>query len=290
MKNIAEARKIDLHMHTLVSDGTDSPSEIFEKVKEAGIDLFSITDHDAVKASEIIKSIRQEDDPLFISGVEFSCKDQLGKYHILGYGYDFNAAPITDLVAKGHAMRIEKLGIRLEILKTNYGISFSGADIEGLYANNNPGKLHIANLMVKYKYTSTKEEAFTSFLNKVKIPSVYVLPEEAVTAILQSGGIPILAHPSFGSGEEHIVGKEMEERLIRLLKMGIRGMEGFYSGFTPDLQEEILALAEKYDLYITAGSDYHGKNKSVSLGQNNLDDALQAPKGLRWFLDEVPLR
>lgn len=290
MKHITKVRKIDLHMHTLISDGTDSPLEILANVKNAGIELFSVTDHDALKAVEIISDNLQEDDPLFISGVEFSCKDNLGKYHILGYGYDAEAIPINSLVEKGHKLRLEKLGLRLDILKKDFGIEFSEEDIDGLYANNNPGKPHIANLMVKYNYTNDKDEGFSKFLNKAKIPSVYVLPEEAIDAILVSGGIPILAHPSYGSGDEFISGDEMEDRLKRLIEMGVQGVEGYYSRFTPKIQAEILSLAEKYDLYITAGSDYHGRNKTVRVGQTNLEDALQAQKGLRRFLEEVPLR
>ena len=290
MKNKTKVRKIDLHMHTLISDGTDSPSEILAYVKDAGIDLFSVTDHDALEAAAVINKIRQEDDPLFISGVEFSCKDNLGKYHILGYGYDAEAAPMKTLVAKGHAMRLEKLRLRLEILKKDFGIDFSEEDINGLYANNNPGKPHIANLMLKYNYAGNKDEAFSKFLNKAKIPNVYVLPGEAIDAILESGGIPILAHPFYGSGDEFIIGDEMEDRLKRLIEMDIRGVEGYYSRFTPEMQAEILSLAEKYGLYVTAGSDYHGGNKEIRIGQTNLEDAMQAHKGLRRFLDEVPLR
>ena len=290
MKKITEVRKIDLHMHTLISDGTDSPPEILEKVKETGIELFSVTDHDAVMAAAIIKDIRREDDPLFISGAEFSCKDAFGKYHILGYGYEINTVPINSLVEKGHGTRMEKFKQRLNALKNDFGIDFSKEDIDMLYENKNPGKPHVANLMVKYKYVKSKEDAFYNFLNKIHIPNLYIKPEEAISAILQSGGIPILAHPSYGSGDEFFTGIEMEERLNRLMEMGIRGVEGFYSGFSTKMEKEILDLAKKYNLYVTAGSDYHGKNKIIGLGQNNLDDALDGPEGLRRFLEDVPLR
>jgi hypothetical protein len=176
------------------------------------------------------------------------------------------------------------------MLKEKFGFNFSNTDIENLYSNNNPGKPHIANLMVKYKYAKDKEDAFYSYLNKIKIPSYYISPEEAIVTILKSGGIPILAHPSYGSGDELFVGYAMEERLQRLIGMGIQGMEGFYSGFTEKLQNEIIGLAEKYDLYLTAGSDYHGSNKFVKLGFNNLDNAQLAPKGLQRFLEDVVVR
>lgn len=287
MKTIDQIRKIDLHMHSVISDGTDTPSELLRKVKKAGIDMFSVTDHDAITSAVIIRPILSENDPVFISGVEFSCKDGLGKYHILGYGYDIHAQPILSLVAKGHALRVEKLGKRLELLKEQYKIAFSDEDIQALYANNNPGKPHIAKLMVKYGYVKSISEAFKSCLNQLKVSSAYFLPQEAIEAITQSGGIPVLAHPVFGSGDELYVGEKMEERLVPLLEYGLKGLEGYYSGYSPKLEKEVLDLAEKYDLYITSGSDYHGENKFVKLGETNLDDVRQAPEGMFRFLEAV---
>ena len=282
--------KIDLHMHSNISDGTDTPGEMLDKVKAAGIDLFSVTDHDAIKACVSIKEILRADCPLFLSGVEFSCRDSLGKYHILGYGYDSSAEAICSLVEEGHSSRIKKLGMRLQALREKFGIEFSNEDVAKLYTNNNPGKPHIANLLVKYGFAKTMKQAFSDFLNKAKIPNIYISPEKAISAILESGGIPVLAHPSFGSGDETIMGKEMEERLQRLMEFGIRGVEAYYSGFSPVMQKEILGLAEKYNLYITAGSDYHGGNKLVMLGDNNLADVDQAPAGLHRFLEDVSYR
>ena len=92
-----DCRKIDLHMHTTISDGTDTPEMVLARVKEAGLTLFSVTDHDAIKSSQIIPSLLGEGDVRFLSGVEFSCKDEEGKYHILGYGYNADAKPIQAL-------------------------------------------------------------------------------------------------------------------------------------------------------------------------------------------------
>ena len=111
-------RVLDLHMHSTVSDGTDSPAEILANVKAAGIGFFSLTDHDAVQGCEQLLALMAPGDPLFIPGVEFSCKDELGKYHILGYGYDPAAPSIRAVVAQGHALRMQKVRQRLEILGT----------------------------------------------------------------------------------------------------------------------------------------------------------------------------
>ena len=93
-----------------------------------------------------------------------------------------------------------------------------------------------------------------------------------IAIVLMAGGIPVLAHPSYGSGEEIIVGDKMDMRLKRLMEYGLHGVEAFYSGFTNKLISEMLFFADKYDLYVTAGSDYHGKNKMEELGDNNLPD------------------
>ena len=84
--------KIDLHMHTTVSDGSDSPEEILQAVKTTGLLFFAVSDHDAVKSCRIVRGLLREGDPAFVNGAEFSCRDELGKYHILGYAYDPAAA------------------------------------------------------------------------------------------------------------------------------------------------------------------------------------------------------
>lgn len=279
--------KIDLHIHTAVSDGTDLPSEMIDLVKNAGIELFSVTDHDSVKSSVIIQALLKEGDPAFITGVEFSCKDEEGQYHILGYGYNAQSPSIRDIVAAGHSLRVSKLKKRLTFLKNEFGFSFSGEDIKSLYVLDNPGKPHIGNLMVKYGYASTKEEAIRQYINKFHAGSEYIRPKDAIKAILDADGIPILAHPSYGRGDEILTGDDMDKRLRKLIGYGLCGVEAFYSGFTPKLQEEILSFAERYELYVTAGSDYHGKNKMVKLGDTNFESDREYPEGMLRFLDAV---
>ena len=235
----------DLHMHTTVSDGTDGPLEIMSLVKEKGIGMFSVTDHDAVKGCGIIAESITGNDPTFITGVEFSCKDDLGNYHILGYGYDIKAEEIQSLVQKAHLIRMNKVKMRLERLKDQFGISFPEEELEALFAMDNPGKPHIGNLMVKYNITRTKEEAIKNFLNRIRIRNEIIGPEEAICSIKASGGIPVLAHPSYGNGDQLIMGDEMDERLRHLTAMGLMGVEAFYSGFTGRLRNEMLSFAEK---------------------------------------------
>ena len=280
-------RKIDLHMHSIVSDGTDSPAQLLDNVREAGLDLFALTDHDAIKGSEAVRSILKAGDPAFLTGVEFSCRDEEGKYHILGYGFDPESESFRQLVARGHGYRMKKVRARMEFLKKEFGFEFSEEEYTALYALDNPGKPHIGNLMVKYGYAQSKESAIRDFINKLRIRSDYVRPEEAVRGILGGGGIPVLAHPAYGSGDELIIGEDMDRRLRRLMDFGLQGVEAFYSGFTAKLREQMLEFAARYGLYVTAGSDYHGTNKMISLGDTGLADADEWPEGLRRFLADV---
>ena len=282
-------KKIDLHMHTTISDGSDQPAELIPKIQAAGIELFSVTDHDAILGGQLIPDLLREGDPAFIRGVEFSCRDDEGKYHILGYGYDPEKPGIGDVVSLGHGYRMKKVRARLEFLKEEFGFEFPAEEIRELLGRDNPGKPHIGQMMIRHGYAKSIQEAISDYIDKKKFPTDHVRPEEAIRGILASGGIPVLAHPAYGSGDEMILGDEMEERLKRLMDFGIAGLEAYYSGFPEKLQNQMLALAEKYGLYVTAGSDYHGEIKLVELGDNGLDDIADGPAGLRHFLEDVEI-
>ena len=276
--------RIDLHMHTTVSDGTDTPEKLLENVRAAGIGLFSVTDHDSVKAAHTIRPLLSDGDSSFIPGVEFSCRDEEGKYHILGYGFDPASEAIVSVVEFGHEIRMKKVRSRLELLSERFGISFPDDEVEALLSLENPGKPHIANLLVKHAYSDTISRAIKEYLDPLHVKSEHVRPEQAIAGILGANGVPVLAHPFYGSGDELILGEEMEQRLCKLIGFGLRGIEAFYSGFTEKLRNSALELAEKHGLYVTAGSDYHGTNKLVKLGDTGLDDVDDYPDGLRRFI------
>ncbi len=141
--------------------------------------------------------------------------------------------------------------------------------------------------MVQYGYAPSKEVGIRDYLNQAHFPGQHVSPEQAIQGILGSGGIPVLAHPAYGSGDELIVGPDMEARLRRLIDFGLQGVEAFYSSFGAKLIKETIAFAKQLGLYVTAGSDYHGKNKLIALGKTNLERAKEVPDGLRRFLEAV---
>lgn len=276
-------------MHTTVSDGTDTPEEILQRVRDEGIRCFSVTDHDSIKSASILPGLLGKEDPFYITGVEFSCRDALGKYHILGYGYDPSAGSINHLVELGHSFRMRKVRARIDKLSEMFQITFPDEEIEKLLALENPGKPHLGNLMVQYGYASDRQEAIHKYINMAKVKSEFISPEEAIEGILGAGGIPILAHPCFGSSDQSVHGKELEERVERLAKKGLAGLEAFYSGFPEEYTQEVLALSEKFGLCVTAGSDYHGTNKTVKLGDTGTLDLSREIPQLSDFLDRVGL-
>ena len=294
-------QEIDLHMHTTVSDGTDRPTDLLKLIMDKGIDLFSVTDHDGIlgcsqildELSSLKKEAGEETDrslPGFITGVEFSCRDSEGKYHILGYGYDPEAGPINEVVDYGRQIRVEKVSGRLRFLEEEFGFTFSPEEKEELFNMYNPGKPHIANLMLAHGYAGDRKEAFTRYLNKKKFPNMFISPQDAIRGILDSGGIPVLAHPVYGSGDDLIMGQDMENRLRHLMEMGLAGVEGYYSTYTKKMHKEILDFADRFGLYVTAGSDYHGSNKLIELGENGLDEDPEGTKRLERFLNDVTIR
>ena len=297
--------KIDLHMHTIYSDGSDTTEELLGHIREKGIGLFSITDHDAINGAlkmrqlflqefcegascqSSVRSVESADGIRFVNGVELSCRDGNEKFHILGYGYDESHPSILELIDRAHRIRMNKVKKRLDWLKQTFGFGFDQEDIEYLYSLNNPGKPHFAILMAQHGYALSKDDAMERYLNKKEFPEEHIRPEEAIKGILDSGGIPVLAHPFYGDGDQLILGEEIKERIRKLKGCGLQGMECFYSGFTEKLIREALTLAEQYDLLITAGSDYHGSNKTVPLGDTGTDPMKEMPGGLKAFLDRI---
>ena len=280
---------IDLHMHSTASDGTDTPQELVQKVREAGISCFSVTDHDTLDAwPELAGRLAEDPELKFVCGVEFTCADEEGKYHILGYGFDPEGASVREAVEKAHTNRMNKVHFRLGWMQENLGLHFSEEEITDLLSNPNPGKPHFGRLLVKKGLAPDITTAINTYVNRCPSRPFYLRPEEAIDAVLGSGGVPVLAHGFFGNGSQNLSEEELAGRVDRLTGMGLQGVEAFYSRYTPEQQRFLLELAERKDLYASAGSDYHGRNKSVRLGQTGLAGEPAMP--LLRLLERLELR
>lgn len=280
--------KVDLHIHTTISDGTDTPLMLLTKVRRMHMDVFSVTDHDAIGGClEIVKSL-QEGDPAFIQGAEFSARDSKGRYHILAYAYDFEAPSIKDMAQKYHNNRMSKLDGRLAFLEEEYGFYFSKEEKDMLHSLSNPGKPHLGNLMTEHGYALDRNDAIANYINHYHGPELKMKPEEVIDAILEAGGISVLAHPIYGDGAQNLTEEQLRVRVQRLKEMGLMGVECYYSGFNFFQQEMMLKIASEYGLLVSAGSDCHGMNKRISIGETGIiEDDQDAAANIRPLLEEA---
>ena len=282
MVTISTYRNPDLHMHSSFSDGSDTPKQLLENVCRAGLDVFSLTDHDATEGCAVLQQYLRPDSPRFIPGVELSCKDKEGKYHVLGYAYNVQKESIRAAVDFTHNTRMEKQKNRFKYLEEAHGFVFPPEDKAELLSRKNPGKPHFAALMLKRGYTDSIDQGFEILAGyHGKEPSLS--PEDAMDAILQADGIPVLAHGILGDGSKKLTPEEIESRVARLKASGLMGLECYYSKYTPEQKEIMLSLADKYNLFVTAGSDYHGSAKTVRLGDTNSPD----PERMKRFYAAV---
>lgn len=261
----------DFHIHTIYSDGTDDIDSLVEKVK--GIEYFSITDHDTIKG---VKALRDKglDMPNFINGIELSTSDLEDSVHILFYDYDINSQALKEVLDKIDEIRKDRLLERIKILKKDFKIKFKKEDIEALLKLDNPTKPNIATLLVKYRYAKSIDEAIKVYLfhhlKTKKLSSEFVIKK-----LKDEKGILILAHPFGGIGEKRVEKQRLNERINRFKKYGIKGIECCYSMYNSEEQQYLIEMAKMFDLIITGGSDYHGKNKKVNIGELSIDNNTQ---------------
>ena len=265
---------IDLHMHSTASDGKDSPAALLEKIKSLGIRCFALTDHDTIDgAREMEKLIASDDskDIVFIRGIEFSCITSAGKCHILGYGYDWDNAAFQAVLAKSAALRRRKLEQRLDFLRKEYQIEFGEDDIEKMRGMKSVGKPHLAELMIKMGLVDSVAEGIDKYIDHCPTLDSRMPADEVIRAIHSANGISVWAHPRGGVGERARSDEEFQAQLKHLTDCGLQGLECFYSRYSKEETEKLAACAMERGLYISGGSDYHGRKKYPPIGTLNAD-------------------
>lgn len=272
---------IDLHIHTNASDGTDTPKELLQKIRESGIRTFAVTDHDTITGA-IEMSGLEHDDVIFIRGIEFSCRTRITntKCHILGLNYDCDNADFINALKTGEEIRHKKFWKRIEILRDDFKITFTDEEIESLMKIRSVGKPHIANMIVSKGLAHDKQDAIDRYVNKCKTGNDRLDAEFVVNAILSSGGVPVWAHPLGGEGEKELSHERFTETLNELVSYGIKSLECFYSKYEFSLCEWLEGIAHHNGLYISGGSDYHGRNKIIPLGKLNAGNIIVQPERL----------
>lgn len=263
--------KIDMHVHTTASDGTRTPLECVSLAAMAGLKAIAITDHDTMAG---IKEAGEAGELLgvtIIPGIEIST-DYKGKdIHVLGYFLSENAPALQEYqqwVIQARRERNEKI---IEKLR-NKGFDITLEQIEAANPGAILGRPHIARRLVELGITKNVDEAFRRYLAKGR--SCHVerqrLPfNEAAKLIKKCGGVAVLAHPlQYGLDRAGLdaLAKEAHDT-------GFAGMEIYYSGYTQKDMDKLFALAEKYTLLPTGGSDFHGDTIpgiSIGTGDGNL--------------------
>ncbi len=259
-------KKIDLHTHSSASDGSLSPRALMSRAKEMDLAAIALTDHDTVggirEAAEAAAALHLE----FIPGIELSVSYAHREIHIVGLFIDFeNPSFLAQIqtVARAREVRNREMIARMHA---------SGIDItpEKLYAEEGGDIItrgNFANYLVNHGVVSTHREAFDKYLDRGKpfyIPRKKLTPEDAVAAIRTAGGIPVMAHPLLYKFSE----TELEATVAHFTEIGIRAIEAYYSRNQAGDEARVKALAKRYGLLFSGGSDFHGAAKpDIELGR-----------------------
>lgn len=262
--------RIDLHLHTTASDGSDTPSQLVEKAREAGITVMAITDHDTIEG---LRTVEAPDGIRVINGIEFSCHSEEGDFdcHILGYGFDPDNESLLRAITHGREMRLFKLDRRIEYLDRTFGIRLYDSEIAELRSYNSVAKPHLARILIRRGLATSVADAIDRYLKGAKFPDDRIDAKEAIDAIHDAGGISVYAHPLGGERERRLTPCEVLKRILALKSLGIDGLEAVYSRYNKEERELLMGIARELSLTVSAGSDYHGENKTVRLGELSSD-------------------
>ena len=251
---------IDLHIHTVYSDGTHTPAEVVALAQKAGLSAIAITDHDCVGGIKEAKQAADGAGVEVVTGIELSGEYNGVSLHILGYLFDENSQaikrPLDEMLAKRH---VRNRGLMESLNAAGVGVTVG--DIEKFAGFSNASRTHFALCLMEKGVVSDINSAFTKYLSsasKCYVPFRDKTAEDAIRVIKAAGGVPVLAHPfiyglDFG---------EIRKTVGELVEMGLMGIECFYPLCNKKSEGEILRLAERYDLFKTGGSDFHGQNRT----------------------------
>ncbi len=271
-------KTIDLHTHSNASDGTLTPGQVVLEAYEAGLSAVALTDHDTAdgleEAALAAKDILAHDktaDFQFIPGIELSVSYKDHELHLVGLH--------LDLHSEGFALALKKLQDNRDQRneKMIQKMQAAGMDITmgALQADQGGGVLTRANFasyMLHKGYISSVQEGFDKYLDRGKafyVPREYLSPKEAIDLIHNANGLAILAHPLvYGMNMA-----QLEDAVSDLTRLGLDGLEAYYSMNHDHDTVHMKTLAQKHGLILSGGSDFHGANKphiKIGRGRGNL--------------------
>lgn len=263
---------IDLHTHTTVSDGTDTPAQLVNKALAQGLHALAITDHDAIAGwDSAIQTLRGK--LKLILGAEISCLTKDGiSVHMLGLLFDEKNLSIKEMLENNRDERLPRMRKMIELMAAD-GIPITLADVEAaMPIGATMGRPHLADALVAKKIIKSRDEAFNGLIDndsKYYVAHMAPTPVDAIKAIRAAGGVAVIAHP-FASLRGQIL---KSEDFLDLKAAGLSGIEVNHRDQSNEERANLLTIARDLDLVITGSSDYHGTGKLNSLGENVTDPA-----------------
>jgi 3',5'-nucleoside bisphosphate phosphatase len=248
----------DLHLHSHFSDGTYGPEEIAAHARRCGLAAISLTDHDSVEGCPAAARACAAGGIEFIAGTELTAEQDGNELHLLGYFIDTQNPSFLDQIARFQTVRqnrIREMVARLNGLK----VPLSADAVFALANCRAPGRPHVARALVQAGLCGTLDEAFERFLKRNRpawVPKLKMSAGEAIALIHEAAGVAVLAHPGLNRTDQVIPG---------VVEAGLDGIECFHTKHSTATSERYLALADRYHLLVTGGSDCHGMNKGKPL-------------------------
>jgi 3',5'-nucleoside bisphosphate phosphatase len=246
--------QVDLHTHSTASDGLYEPRELLRQASEVGLHVLALTDHDTtaglVQAAQAAQQLHID----FIPGIELNTDISGGEVHVLGYFLEYERPAFQKILQTLRDSR-ERRGQRMVELLHEQGISLSWERVREI-AGDSVGRPHIAKALLEAGYVQSIGEAFDKYIGNgciAYVPHYRITPVDAVCLINSANGLPVIAHPLDMPGLDLL-----REWLPELCAAGMVGLETYYGPYTEENERELLALAHRYHLIPTGGTDFHG--------------------------------
>ncbi len=260
------AGPIDLHTHSSVSDGTETPTELIAAAVAAGLGTIAITDHDSSAGWADAFAAAVGTGLTVIPGMELSTRVGRASVHVLGYLFDPADAAIVAETARIREGRLRRAERMVERLAVDYDLTW--ADVLAHSTDGATiGRPHIADALVARGVVAERGEAFARMLHwrgGYYEPHYAPSPVDGIRLIAEAGGVPVLAHPG-ARGQSGVV---PEDELRQLIDAGLAGLEIGHRENTDAAKRQLRDYAARFDLIVTGSSDYHGTGKPNRLGEH----------------------
>lgn len=259
---------IDLHTHSNRSDGTDTPTELIENAKAAGLDVVAITDHDCTDGWREASEAAERVGIVLVKGIEISCRLDGKSVHLLGYEPDPDNGPLVEELGRVIEGRNARLPAIIERLR-GLGIDIHSEDVLRWSGNAAAtGRPHVADALIELGVVANRDEAFDRFLMPGKPAYVdrYATDlYEAIGLVNDAGGVAVVAHPWSRESRKVLTA----DRFRKLKEAGLAGIEVGHEDHDDEARASLRQIARELDLAETGSSDYHGTGKiDFELGCN----------------------